>query len=79
MRLMAALIVLALLGCAVLAANAHKPFTLRIDGPDANPAAWPRKAALVEPAQFVTQPYAMECRPRIIIFGKPPPRPTVRT
>lgn len=32
MRLLATIIVALILGCAVLSANAHKPFLLRIDG-----------------------------------------------
>lgn len=42
---MAALIILTLAACAVLASNANKPFMLRIDGPDANPATWPKDAS----------------------------------
>jgi hypothetical protein len=44
-RAWAALIIMTLMACAVLASHSRKPFELRIDEPDAKPATWPTNAA----------------------------------
>lgn len=53
MRLLAGLIILILLGCAMLAANSHKPFETRIDAQ--SPGVWPKYAA-DETARFNAMP-----------------------
>jgi hypothetical protein len=56
-RAAVALIVLLLAACAMLSSHAHKPFELRIDDPDAKPAAWPTNAA-AEPRMEWSDQYA---------------------
>lgn len=69
-RLTALLIILTILGCAMLASYQHKPFELRIDGPDAKPGVWPTDAdAPPPPAEMFNTP--CEIGPKTVPIVEP--------